>query len=85
MGSLPAAPIPSRRLPRIGQAGHPPSGPNVPALGYGLAFGVSCREDYPFATPDELAAAGREAFPNYPASVTTGGCRRLGVFQRGLP
>jgi pimeloyl-ACP methyl ester carboxylesterase len=51
----------------------PPSGPNVPALGYGLAFGVSCREDYPFATADELAAAGREAFPSYPASVTREG------------
>jgi pimeloyl-ACP methyl ester carboxylesterase len=52
---------------RAGRA--PPPGPNVPALGYGLAYGVSCREDYPFATPDELAAAGREAFPDYPASV----------------
>ena len=51
----------------------PPSGPDVPALGYGLALGVSCREDYPFATPDELAAAGREAFPDYPASVTREG------------
>ena len=47
----------------------PPPGPDVPALGYGLAYGVSCREDYPFATPEDLAAAGREAFPNYPASV----------------
>jgi pimeloyl-ACP methyl ester carboxylesterase len=51
----------------------PSSGPNVPALGYGLAFGVSCREDYPFATSDELAAAGREAFPSYPISVTREG------------
>jgi pimeloyl-ACP methyl ester carboxylesterase len=49
------------------------SGPNVPALGYGLAFGVSCREDYPFATSDELAAAGGEAFPSYPISVTREG------------
>ena len=47
----------------------PPSGPGVPALGYGLAVGVSCRESYPFATPEDLAAAGREAFPDYPASV----------------
>ena len=47
----------------------PPSGPDVPALGYGLAFGVSCREDYPFATPEDLAAAGRKAFPDYPASM----------------
>ena len=47
----------------------PPPGPNVPALGIGLSYGVSCREDYPFATPQDLAAAGREAFPDYPASV----------------
>ena len=47
----------------------PPPGAGVPALGYGLALGVSCREDYPFATPEDLAAAGREAFPDYPASV----------------
>jgi pimeloyl-ACP methyl ester carboxylesterase len=47
----------------------PPPGPDVPALGYGLAFGVSCRESYPFATPEDLAAAGREAFPHYPASI----------------
>jgi pimeloyl-ACP methyl ester carboxylesterase len=46
-----------------------PPGPGVPALGYGLAYGVTCREDYPFATPEDLAAAGREAFPDYPASV----------------
>ena len=69
MGSLPAAPLPSRRSPRIGQSRAPPSGPDVPALGYGLAYGVSCREDYPFATPEDLAAAGREAFPDYPASM----------------
>jgi pimeloyl-ACP methyl ester carboxylesterase len=47
----------------------PPSNPDVPALGYGLAFSVSCREDYPFATPEELAAAGRKAFPDYPATI----------------
>lgn len=47
----------------------PPPGPNVPALGYGLALGVSCRESYPFATPEDLAAAGRKAFPQYPASI----------------
>ena len=46
-----------------------PPGPDVPALGYGLAVGVSCRESYPFATPEDLAAAGREAFPHYPASI----------------
>ena len=47
----------------------PPPGPGVPALGYGLSYGVTCREDYPFATPEDLAAAGREAFPEYPATV----------------
>ena len=62
----------------------PPPDPAAPALGYGLAFGVSCRESYPFATPEDLAAAGRKAFPNYPASIQARG-RRLGIFQRGLP
>ena len=38
-------------------------------LGYGLSYGVTCREDYPFATPEDLVAAGRKAFPDYPASV----------------
>ena len=38
-------------------------------LNTGLAVGVSCRESYPFASPEELAAAGRGAFPDYPASV----------------
>jgi len=47
----------------------PPPGPDVPALGYGLSYGVTCREDYPFATPEDLAAAGRLAFPDYPASI----------------
>ena len=51
----------------------PPTGPGVAALGYGLAFGVTCREDYPFAAPEDLAAAGREAFPDYPASVQSEG------------
>jgi pimeloyl-ACP methyl ester carboxylesterase len=51
----------------------PPPGPGVPALGYGLSYGVTCREDYPFASPEELAAAGREAFPDYPASVQVEG------------
>jgi len=54
-------------LDRVGRA--PPPGPNVPALGYGLAMGVTCREDYPFATPEDLAAAGQGAFPGYPASI----------------
>jgi pimeloyl-ACP methyl ester carboxylesterase len=51
----------------------PPPNPTAPALGFGLALGVSCRESYPFATPEDLAAAGRKAFPNYPASVTREG------------
>jgi pimeloyl-ACP methyl ester carboxylesterase len=59
----------------------PPSGPDVPSLGYGLAFGVSCREDYPFATPEDLAAAGREAFPDYPASVQPEGIGSWAYFN----
>ena len=51
----------------------PPFDPAAPALGYGLAFGVSCRESYPFATPEDLAAAGRKAFPDYPASIQNEG------------
>jgi pimeloyl-ACP methyl ester carboxylesterase len=47
----------------------PPSAPGVPALGYGLSYGVTCREDYPFASAEDLALAGREAFPDYPASI----------------
>jgi pimeloyl-ACP methyl ester carboxylesterase len=47
----------------------PPPDPDAPAISYGLALGVSCREDYPFATPEELAAAGQKAFPDYPASI----------------
>jgi pimeloyl-ACP methyl ester carboxylesterase len=69
VGSPPAGARPSRRSPRIGQAGRRHPVPGVPALGYGLSYGVTCREDYPFATPEDLAAAGREAFPDYPASV----------------
>jgi pimeloyl-ACP methyl ester carboxylesterase len=52
---------------RAGRA--PPPGPDVPALGYGLSLGVTCREDYPFATQADLAAAGRQAFPDYPVSI----------------
>jgi pimeloyl-ACP methyl ester carboxylesterase len=51
----------------------PPPSPGVPALGYGLSYGVSCRESYPFATPEDLATAGRRAFPDYPLSVTREG------------
>ena len=59
----------------------PPSGPGVPALGYGLALGVSCREDYPFATQGDLAAAGRKAFPDYPASVQREGIGSWAYFN----
>jgi pimeloyl-ACP methyl ester carboxylesterase len=38
-------------------------------LGYGLAFGVVCREWYPFATGRDRRDAGRRAFPRYPASI----------------
>jgi pimeloyl-ACP methyl ester carboxylesterase len=58
-------------LDRVSRA--PPPGPDVPSLGYGLAVGVSCRESFPFATPEDLAAAGRKAFPDYPHSVTREG------------
>jgi pimeloyl-ACP methyl ester carboxylesterase len=52
------------------RAGRAPSpGPDVPALGYGLSYGVSWREDYPFATQADLAAAARQARPDYPASI----------------
>src|SRR6266481_71268 len=52
---------------RAGRA--PPPGLDVPALGYGLSYGIRCRGDYPFATQADLAAAGRQAFPDYPASI----------------
>ena len=69
MDSPPAAP--TLLLDRASRA--PPPGPDIPALGYGLSYGVSCRESYPFATPEDLAAAGRKAFPDYPASITREG------------
>ena len=55
---------------RAGRA--PPYHPGAPALGDGLAFGTTCRED-DLGTPQELAAAGREAFPDYPVSITREG------------
>lgn len=51
----------------------PPYSPKNPVLGDGLAVGVTCREDYPFATPAGLAAAGRAAFPKFPPSVQSEG------------
>ena len=59
----------------------PPPDPAAPALGYGLAFGVSCRESYPFATPEDLAAAGRKAFPDYPASIQREGIGSWAYFN----
>jgi pimeloyl-ACP methyl ester carboxylesterase len=56
---------------RAGRA--PPSSPGSPAAGYGLGFGVICREQYPFATGQDLTAAGRQAFPHYPASLQNEG------------
>lgn len=55
---------------RAGRA--PPYHPGAVALGDGLAIGATCREDN-LGTPQELAAAGREAFPNYPTSITREG------------
>jgi pimeloyl-ACP methyl ester carboxylesterase len=34
---------------------------------------VECLRDFPFATPEDLAAAGREAFADYPATVQSEG------------
>jgi pimeloyl-ACP methyl ester carboxylesterase len=59
----------------------PPPDPAAPALGYGLAFGVSCSESYPFATPEDLAAAGRKAFPDYPASIQREGIGSWAYFN----
>jgi hypothetical protein len=47
----------------------PPSGPGIPSVSYGLAYGVVCREQYPFSTREDLIEAGRQAFPRYPASM----------------
>ncbi len=55
---------------RAGRA--PPYHPGNVALGDGLAVGTTCREDN-LGTPQELATAGREAFPDYPASITREG------------
>lgn len=55
---------------RAGRA--PPYHAGNVALGDGLAVGTTCREDN-LGTPQELATAGREAFPDYPASITREG------------
>jgi len=41
----------------------------APAASYGLGYGVVCREQYPFPRR-ELSAAGKQAFPFYPTSIT---------------
>ena len=66
-------------LDRVSRA--PPPDPAAPALGYGLALGASCRESYPFATPEDLAAAGRQAFPDYPASIQREGIGSWAYFN----
>lgn len=55
---------------RAGRA--PPYHPGNVALGDGLAVGTTCREDT-LGTQQQLAAAGREAFPQYPVSITREG------------
>ena len=69
MGSPPAAPIPSRRSPRIGQAGrrHPVRMSLPSATGCPMASAVA--KTTRSRRRQDLAAAGREAFPDYPASM----------------
>jgi len=55
---------------RAGRA--PPYHPGAVALADGLAVATTCREDH-LGTPQELAKAGKEAFPDYPASITREG------------
>jgi pimeloyl-ACP methyl ester carboxylesterase len=38
-------------------------------IGYGLTFGVLCREWYPFSTYAQIEKQGRRVFPSFPASV----------------
>jgi len=52
---------------RAGRA--PPPAAGNPSVGYGLSFGVVCREWYPAATQAEWEIAGRQAFPDYPATI----------------
>jgi pimeloyl-ACP methyl ester carboxylesterase len=63
----------------------PPSKPGTPSTSFGLAYGVTCREN--FSTHEDIIEAGRQAFPLYPASVqdqavstwayTNDDCRRV--------
>jgi pimeloyl-ACP methyl ester carboxylesterase len=45
----------------------PVPSPSSPAVSFGLAYGVGCREQ--FASHEDIIEAGRRAFPNYPASI----------------
>ena len=47
----------------------PPFIPDTPAVSYGLAFGVVCREQNPPGTDEAIIEAGREAFPAFPTSI----------------
>ena len=71
-GSLRAAPFQSGRSHKDRAGRAPPYHAGNVALGDGLAVGTTCREDN-LGTPQELATAGREAFPDYPASITREG------------
>ena len=46
-------------------AGIPPTG----LIGYGLAYGVFCREDAAFTDPAAILAAHRDALPDLPTEV----------------
>jgi pimeloyl-ACP methyl ester carboxylesterase len=50
-------------------AGAPSAGHDVPAVGYGLAYGVVCREWAGSGEPGEIRRAGKRAFPLYPATI----------------
>jgi hypothetical protein len=39
--------------------------------GYGLAFGVFCREQVPFTSPEQVRAEAKRALPDFPDAVLT--------------
>lgn len=43
--------------------------PTPDLYSHGLKFGVVCAESVPFTTPEAMAAAGQQAFPEFPAEV----------------
>jgi pimeloyl-ACP methyl ester carboxylesterase len=63
----------------------PPPSQGTASTSFGLAYGVTCREQ--FSTHEDIIEAGRQAFPLYPASVqdqavstwayTNDDCRRV--------